>query len=215
MIAMGDFNAPYQSLGSRTTSRKGEKLLDLITDLNWSYVDNTEMTYISDSNNSSNILDFMFINDKTSPQLTRTGVDGDLGSDHLPLWADFRNSGSPRNERIRIYKSNWQGIAAHMEHWARKELDEWAEEGNITPTMVDEELAKLTWEWNKAKEANRKPVKVRTKDGIILSAEAGTLIRNVRRLGKLRNDDSLTEEDKGRLRKEHNYLKRKMRQVIE
>ena len=103
-LLVGDLNCPHPSFGSRTTNDFGSRLLNLLNQENLIYFDIQSPTYYSNSTGEANTLD-MVIGEPASNHLVESCfVDGDIGSDHLPIVTVLTNS--IRTEAVAREKTN-------------------------------------------------------------------------------------------------------------
>ena len=150
VLLTGDFNSACSEFGSRTETREGKHLLDLISNSSLIYVDNAEPTYVSDSTGQWNLLDYGFINQRMAARLTNFKVETEIGSDHLPL--HFEISGQLLPQRRLVESIDWTEVneAISNSPAVQEAVDEveteWQKikEKHFDMSKVDELIGKLT-----------------------------------------------------------------------
>ena len=89
-ILVGDFNCPAPEFGSRTTTKEGEKLVEVISKSSLMYVENDSPTYISNSTGDWNLLDLIFVIKSLAEKIS-SKVGDENQTDHFPLIVKLAN----------------------------------------------------------------------------------------------------------------------------
>ena len=181
-ILVVDFNSPCREFGSRTDTREGRHLLDLISNSTFLYVDNSDPTYYSDSKGNWNLLDLGFINQKMADKLLDFKVGPETGSDHMPMIFKISSERVPSTRsHVRVDWDQVESIAANstmLEETARKIDEEWSrlrDGGAISTSTIDTLVETLTDGMKEVKrEATRKfESKPRTKLKFLFTCLSG------------------------------------------
>ena len=112
-ILAGDFNAKHIFFGSTQINNMGEKLFDIIEQLDLINLNNPEEhTYMSHIHHTTDTIDLIFCTKQVVTEITRCYTGKDIGSDHLPVHL-ITNIHQPKdNKRKRIIqctsKCNWK-----------------------------------------------------------------------------------------------------------
>ena len=99
---VGDFNCPHASFGSRTTNEYGNSLIQSLQHENLIVFPTPSPTYFSNASGLENVLDLVIADQSGSRLVESCFVEGDLGSDHLPVVArlNFGKQRLPTRELI-------------------------------------------------------------------------------------------------------------------
>ena len=84
-LLVGDFNCPHSTFNSRTTNEYGSRFLQILNQENLIFFNNEAPTYFSNATGLANVLDLIIGERGTSPYVKSCVVEGDIGSDHLPV----------------------------------------------------------------------------------------------------------------------------------
>ena len=148
---VGDFNCPHSAFGSRTTNGFGSRLLQTLNDENLIYFDARSPTYVSNSTGQTNVLDFVIADAAGSRLMESCYVEGDVGSDHLPVVTKLSN-----NEQVNpLMKTN-------LTMWAQT-ADKLLSEKFFESDSVDENIDSINQIFLEAKEMNTRPVKQKSR----------------------------------------------------
>ena len=82
---LGDLNCPHAAFGSRTTNEFGNRLLQQLNQEELIYLDAQSPTYLSNATGLHNVLDLIIVDAPTCQLVESCYVEGDVGSDHLPI----------------------------------------------------------------------------------------------------------------------------------
>ena len=82
---MGDLNCPHGAFGSRTFNEYGNKLIQCLNQENLIFHNPHSPTYISNATGLVNVLDLVISDVAGSRLVNACFVEGDIGSDHLPV----------------------------------------------------------------------------------------------------------------------------------
>ena len=84
-LLVGDLNCPHSAFGSRTTNCFGSKFLQLLNQENLTFFNDRSPTYFDSSSGEENVLDIIIGEPETSRYIDSCYVEGNVGSDHLPV----------------------------------------------------------------------------------------------------------------------------------
>ena len=205
IFIVGDFNAPHESFGSRTTSRAGDKLSDWILDTGMKNIKSESPTYYSNSKSGAwNILDLIIVNDKAEKVIDNVSQGRDLGSDHIPFLIDLKFKSKTGKFQITKINRHNQRLDAENELSKLIPINDFPSTQEIDD--YTEEISKIL---TNSKSINTFVRNIRFKDGVELSERSEFLLKEMRRTSnRRRNNDS--EET----RKKCNYLKKAFRASV-
>ena len=111
IIITGDFNSKNTQWGSTKTSKKGEKLMQLLVQYNLNYMVNKKYTFHSHCGRYKDVIDLILCSDDIINKLTKIKTHN-LLSDHCPISTTLRYKTMKKpkfQKRIYLYtKVNWQ-----------------------------------------------------------------------------------------------------------
>ena len=84
-MSVGDFNSKLESFGCAKKNTSGPMLQNIQNQLNLIYLNSDEHTHMDKANDSTDILDMLFISPKLAKHDIQFQISDDLGSDHLPI----------------------------------------------------------------------------------------------------------------------------------
>ena len=144
---VGDFNCPHSTFGSRTSNGFGSRLLQSLNNENLIYFDPRSPTYISNSTGQTNALDFV-IGDAAGSRLVESCcVDGDIGSDHLPVTTNL-------SFKIQINPTTRTNLTTWAQTADKLLLEQYSESD-----CVNENISNINLIFNKAKEMSSRTFK--------------------------------------------------------
>ena len=126
LILMGDLNAKIEEFGGKVTNVNGDSLNLITENTSLMIINNKEPTHINFNNFVSDILDWILVDAKLMKFLKSFNVlkDKDIGSDHLPLIAEFVAKTHSKREDMKINeetkslnysKADWVGYVDLLE----------------------------------------------------------------------------------------------------
>ena len=110
---LGDLNCPHFSFGSRTSNEFGNKLLQSLNHEDLIHLDLNSPTYYSNSSGEANTLDLVIADAVGSRLVESCYVDGDIGSDHLPVVTTLSFKSKPM-WKVKTNMTNWAKEADKM-----------------------------------------------------------------------------------------------------
>ena len=206
-IVLGDFNAGHTEYGGHTDTPNGIELKRIIDNNSLSYVPNEQYTYLSRrSGDRDNIIDVAFLNTAAEMKLVSHDVGDNLGSDHLPLLIEFDLT--TNNEPI-IAKITDEDKFKELQ----RQIDYQWKGGTLTSDDIDHYIDDLESKINKCKSDATHEKIIRTNAGIALSVETNELIKERRKLERIRKNKhrDMTTEQKQR----SNWLNREIKRSID
>ena len=207
----GDFNSPNKELGSGYTNDKGRKLLNETTNMGLKLVANSEPTYYSYSTNETNILDFIFTNEKGGKISTEARVWDDVGSNHMGVETPWTTSAFHGEIK---YKATDRKKQKQLIEEKSKNV-KWTE-GWKSVQEIDNLVEEITRIMEEAKTEASFERKRRYNAGIKLSEKTSGYIREARKWERKRRlGGSADENKKAEIRRNHNYWKRMVKICIE
>ena len=209
-ILLGDFNSSLRSFGSNFDSTSGEVLRILTESNDLSYVKNKIPTYINNKRGDDNVLDMCFVNKKANEILMEYSVDDPIGSDHLPITLHLRMR--QRNEPVFIDIVNDEQLQENIDRLLHENPSILNLQQRFDAKMIDEEIVNFTKCIVEGKASATHKKRLRTNDGVVLSAETNALIAERRRLIKkrTRNRANFTSTERQR----SNFLEREIKRQI-
>ena len=108
-LLVGDFNCPHPAFGSRTSNEFGCKLLQAVNDENLTYFNTQSPTYYSNATGLPNVLDLVIADRAGSRLVESCYVEGDIGSDHLPVVTTLLSTGNVMTKN-RTDISQWASL---------------------------------------------------------------------------------------------------------
>ena len=197
-VLVGDINCPHSVFGSRTSNEYGAKFVQLLNQENLIFFNADSPTYFSNSTGLSNVLDMVIGEPATSKFIASCYVNGDVGSDHLPVFTHL-NFGC---ETRKCQKLDLNIMAQTVD----KELENFQIKSSIDQTISD--LTKVV------QDAKQKSLKIFKPQKRLLPSE---ILQNIHlRKMILRNRKSATSElVKKVLTKSHNRLNRTIKSQID
>ena len=138
---VGDLNCPHTAFGSRTSNEFGSRLLQNLSQQNLVFFPTQSPTYFSNATGLENILDLVIADQVGSRYMNSCYVEGDVGSDHLPVVAElcFRKEIAPRTK-------------THFSQWAKTVDTKLA--GFVAPENIEDCIESLSKTFKEAKEQN-------------------------------------------------------------
>ena len=196
----GDLNCSHQSFGSRITNTYGTNLLQAITKNNLILLNSQTPTYWCSSTGEPNLIDLVFGNNLLCPFFLSCEVDGDVGSDHLPVKTLLDFNVASADEKTRLNFGEW--VKKIDEALPILRLDNHTIEGQVE--MV-EQVFKYT-----RKECIHKIRRPKRK----LPTEIMQIIQERKHLLKMRRQ-AVTQQERLELSKEYNRVNNKVKRLIQ
>ena len=206
-ILLGDFYSSHTEFGGHSDLPNGNELERVIDEYGVSYVPNKQNTFLScRKGDRDNTIDVAFVNTVADSKIANYGVGESLGSDHLPLYIEFQIS--TRNNPIIAKITNED----KFKDLQREANYEW-KEGPLTSCDIDNCIMDLENKIIKCKEEATHEKVIKTNAGVALSMETGALIKERRRLKRMRKNKNrtMTMEQKQR----SNWLNREIKRSID
>ena len=191
-ILVGDFNCPAPEFGSRTTTKEGEKLVEVISKSSLMYVENDSPTYISNSTGDWNVLDLIFVNKSLAEKISSFEVGDENQTDHFPLIVKLAMNSTDRVmerevvdwERVKTECNNSTRLEEVVDKLERIELVT-RNGGSVDTEAIDDAVEKLSTELTRIKTDSSKSIKIRSrKNNFKISPDTKEAIRRKRRIGK-------------------------------
>ena len=173
-ILLGDFNSSLKSFGSNCDTTSGEALRILTESNGLSYVKNKIPTYINNKRGDDNVLDMIFLNKKANEILINYNVDDPVGSDHLPITILLRMC--HRNEPTYINIVNDDKLREEIDKNLLDNPSKIDLNQQFDAKLIDDEIVNFTKCIMEGKNAASHTKRLRTNNGIVLSATTNALI---------------------------------------
>ena len=103
---VGDLNCPHAVFGSRTSNEFGSRLIRNLNQEDFLFFPTQSPTYFSNATGLENVLDLVIADQEGSQYLESCYVEGDVGSDHLPVIAKLCFGKRPV-PRVKVDFSQW------------------------------------------------------------------------------------------------------------
>ena len=167
-------------------------------------------TYINNKRGDDNVLDMCFVNKKANEILMEYSVDDPIGSDHLPITLHLRLR--QRNEPVFIDIVNDEQLQGNIDRLLHENPSILNLQQRFDAKMIDEEIVNFTKCIVEGKASATHKKRLRTNDGVVLSAETNALIAERRRLirKRTRNRANFTSPERQR----SNFLEREIKRQI-
>ena len=206
-ILIGDLNSSHTEYGGHSDTMGGRVLKQVVDDNNLMYVPNQQITHFaSRPGDRDNVIDVAFVNHKGESLLVDYGVMDSWGSDHLPLFVEFKFR--LKNDPIKAYITDEEEYKANQ----RRMNYEW-KTGALNKTDIDEHIKKFEEVIVKCKSDASHTKEIKTNGGIALSVETTELIKERRKLERQRRNKNRIFTETQRQRS--NWLNREIKRSIE
>ena len=199
-LFVGDFNSPHAAFGSRLTNTYGCSLLQAINKNNLIHFQTQLPTYICSSSGEPNTLDLVLGNSLIAPYFLSCHVEGDLGSDHLPVRTLLDLDLKKSSTKTRLNFANWV-----------KMIDEQLPKLNLDNESIDRQIEMVEKIFQSSR--NKCTEKV-TRPRMRLPPDIMSKIKHRKRLLQLRQQ-AVTPQEREFLTKEYNKINRTVRQLVQ
>ena len=128
---VGDLNCPHAVFGSRTSNEFGSRLIRNLNQEDLLFFPTQSPTYFSNATGLENVLDLVIADQEGSRYLDSCYVQGDVGSDHLPVIAKLC-FGKQQVTRVKVDFSQWaKTVDTKLENFTAPEgIDDFIESLN-------------------------------------------------------------------------------------
>ena len=117
VLILGDFNSHHSAWGCDSTCPRGRRLTSFLNEESLCLLNTGAPTHFTMPSGHTSALDLSLVSPQLSPLLTWR-VDKDaMGSDHFPVWLEFREKVSLgcRPPRWNLVKADWTEFQSRME----------------------------------------------------------------------------------------------------